>query len=99
MDDISRRSRQERPPWWNSERQEDDMPGVHHGEARHAAVAELFDAIDALLILYKSVPEADRVEEWSAQAERITGELGCHLHAARNRLAAHVRAPSVPTQG
>jgi hypothetical protein len=78
-------------------RQEDDMPAVDHSTARHAAVAELFDALEALLILYKSVPEADRVEEWSAQAERITGELGRHLHAARSRLPAVVRVSSAPT--
>jgi hypothetical protein len=40
------------------------------------------------------VPEAHRVEEWSVHAERITGELGFHLHAARSRLAPHVRSPS-----
>lgn len=74
------------------------MPDDQHRIARHEAVAELFDALDAQLILYKSVPEADRLEEWSAQAERITGELGCHLHAARNRLAAHVRTPSASTR-
>lgn len=68
------------------------MPGAENSIARHAAVAELLDALEALLILYKSVPPAERVEEWSAQAERITGELGCHLHAARSRLPARVGA-------
>lgn len=73
------------------------MRAVDQSTARHAAVAELFDALEALLILYKSVPEDDRVVQWSEQAERITGELGCHLHATRSRLSAHVRRPPVPT--
>lgn len=73
------------------------MPAVDHSTARHAAVAELLDALEAMLIRYRSVPEADRVDAWSAQAERITGELGRHLHAARSRLPAGVRARPVPT--
>lgn len=67
---------------------------VGHTATRHAVVAELLDALEALLILYRSVPEADRVAQWSAQAERITAELGCHLQVARGRLPAHVRASS-----
>lgn len=70
---------------------------VDHRAARHAAVAQLLDAVEAMLILYRSVPESDRVEEWSARAERITGELACHLHAARSRLPADVRAPVGPS--
>ena len=74
------------------------MPAVDHSTTRHAIVVELFDALEAMLILYKSVPEADRVAEWSTRAERITGELGCHLHAARSRLPADVGVPPAQTR-
>jgi hypothetical protein len=55
--------------------------------ARHDAVAELFDALEALMFVYQSPSEAERVQCWSADAERITGEIARHLGAARTRIA------------
>jgi hypothetical protein len=60
---------------------------------RHDAIAELFEALEALMFVYQSPPEAERVECWSADAERITGEVARHLSAARGRVSQrpHVR--------
>ena len=55
--------------------------------ARSAAVAELFDALEGLLIAYQALPEEDRARRWSGDADRITGEVARHLCTARTRLA------------
>jgi hypothetical protein len=65
--------------------------------ARHDAVAELFEALDALMIDYRWSPEAERVQRWSADAERITGEVARHLCAARTRIAQRPQAPQRET--
>jgi len=61
--------------------------------ARHDAVAELFEALEALMIGYRLSPEAERVQRWSADAERITGEVARHLCAARTRIGQRPQAP------
>ncbi|MFC4943170.1 hypothetical protein [Pseudonocardia sp. GCM10023141] len=54
---------------------------------RSAAVSDLFDAVEALMIRYQALPDAERHQLWSADAERITGEVGRHLSVARARLS------------
>ena len=58
--------------------------------ARHDAVAALFETLDALVTVYRSTPDADRVARWSADAERITGEVARTLGAARARLSSTI---------
>ena len=55
--------------------------------ARSAAVGDLFSAIEALMITYQALPEAERNQQWAVDAERITGEFGRHLSVARVRLS------------
>ena len=55
--------------------------------ARHAAVTELFEALHGLMTVYESVPEDQQPARWAADAERITGQVGRHLAAARGRLS------------
>jgi hypothetical protein len=57
---------------------------------RHAAIADLFDALEAMVVVYRSVPAADQVQRWSDDAERITGDVARHLSAARERLSATI---------
>lgn len=54
--------------------------------ARTAAVADLFDALEGLLIAYHALPDSDRAQRWSGDADRITGEVARHLGTARSRL-------------
>lgn len=56
-------------------------------QAREAAVAELFGALEGLLIAYQALPDEDRARRWSGDADRITGEVARHLCTARTRLA------------
>jgi hypothetical protein len=56
-------------------------------QARSAAVAELFDALEGLLIAYQALPDEDRAQRWAGDADRITGEVARHLCTARTRLA------------
>jgi hypothetical protein len=56
-------------------------------DARSAAVAELFDALEGLLISYHALPDGERTQRWSGDADRITGEVARHLGVARSRLA------------
>jgi hypothetical protein len=63
----------------------------HHAPqqtSRYVAVADLFTALDELMSNYRSSPEGERVKRWSADAERITGEVARHLAVARARIAA-----------
>jgi len=45
------------------------------------------------MIGYRLSPEAERVQRWSADAERITGEVARHLCAARTRIGQRPQAP------
>jgi hypothetical protein len=56
--------------------------------ARSAAVADLFSALEGLIISYQALPDTERSKQWSADADRITGEIARHLHGARHRIAA-----------
>jgi len=58
--------------------------------ARHAAVADLFDALEAMVVVYRSVPAADQARRWSDDAERVTGDVARHLSATRDRLSATI---------
>jgi hypothetical protein len=55
--------------------------------ARAAAIADLFDALEALMIHYAALPEGERSVRWSADADRITGGIARHLHGARHRIS------------
>jgi hypothetical protein len=55
---------------------------------RSAAVADLFGALEDLMIHYGTLPEDERAARWSADADRITGEIARHLHSARRRISA-----------
>jgi hypothetical protein len=57
-------------------------------DARAAAIGDLFAALEDLMIRYGTLPEDERPARWSADAERITGEIARHLHGARHRIAA-----------
>lgn len=62
--------------------------------ARSAAVADLFDALEGLLISYQALPDdEDRAQRWSGDADRITGEIARHLGTARTRLASTFAPP------
>ncbi len=68
--------------------------------ARSAAVGELFGALEALMITYQVMTEAERNRQWSVDAERITGEVGRHLSVARARLSPSFESsPVAPTNG
>lgn len=56
--------------------------------SRYAAIAAIFTALDELMGDYRSSPEAERVQRWSADADRITGEVARHLAVARARISA-----------
>lgn len=60
-------------------------------------MTELFDALEAMLIIYRSIPEQDQARRWSADAERITGDLARYLSTARERVSATI-SPAVPHQ-
>jgi hypothetical protein len=55
--------------------------------ARAAAIADLFDALEGIMIHYGALPEHERAARWAADADRITGEVARHLHAARLRIS------------
>jgi hypothetical protein len=62
-------------------------PARSAANTRAATVADLFDALEGLLISYHALPDDDRTARWSGDADRITGEIARHLGAARTRLA------------
>jgi hypothetical protein len=68
-------------------------PAGAAAQARSSAVAELFDALEGLLIVYQSLPTEDRDRRWSGDAERITGEVARHLCAARTRISSTFGPP------
>jgi hypothetical protein len=61
--------------------------------SRSAAVADLFAALEGLLISYQALPDAEREGRWDAEAELITGAVALHLSTARSRIAAGSRPP------
>jgi hypothetical protein len=58
---------------------------------RSAAIADLFDALEGLMIHYGALPDAERAARRAADADRITGEVARHLEVARRRIAASAR--------
>jgi hypothetical protein len=58
-----------------------------HPTSRYVAIAALFTALEKLISDYKSSPEDQRVQRWSEDAERITGEVARHLAIARARIS------------
>ena len=59
----------------------------HHPTSRYVAIAALFEALEELMSDYRSSPEGERVQRWSEDAERITGEVARHLAIARARIS------------
>jgi hypothetical protein len=55
--------------------------------ARSAAIANLFDALEGLMIHYGGLPEGERSVRWSADADRISGEIARHRHGAWHRIS------------
>lgn len=53
-------------------------------------IDDLFDALEAMVVVYRSVPVDERLQRWSDDAERITGGLARHLSVARDRLSATI---------
>jgi hypothetical protein len=58
-----------------------------HATPRYAAIAALFTALETLISDHRSAPEHERVQRWSDDADRITGEVARHLAIARARLS------------
>jgi hypothetical protein len=58
-----------------------------HATSRYLAIAALFSALEELIDNYTSSPESVRVQRWSKDAERITGEVARHLGIARARIS------------
>lgn len=57
---------------------------------RYHAVRELFESLDALLVVYRSMPEDGRTRRWNADAERVTGEVARLLCTARSQISGTV---------
>jgi hypothetical protein len=55
--------------------------------ARSAAIADRFDALEGLITQFAALPEGERSVRWSADADRITGDIARHLHGARHRIS------------
>jgi hypothetical protein len=53
-------------------------------------IDDLFDALEAMVLVYRSVPVDEQPQRWSDDAERITGDVARHLSAARDRLLATI---------
>jgi hypothetical protein len=62
----------------------------NHSTSRYVAIAALFTALGELMSDYQSSPEGERVQRWSEDAERITGEVARHLD--RSASPSRVRA-------
>jgi hypothetical protein len=58
-----------------------------HTTSRYVTIAALFAALEELMSDYQSSPEGERVQRWSEDAERITGEVARHLAIARARIS------------
>jgi hypothetical protein len=61
-------------------------PLVSANITRHAVIDDLFDALEAMIVVYRSVRPEEQVRRWSDDAERITGDVARHLSSARDRL-------------
>lgn len=68
-------------------------PTTRSSAARSAAIEDLFQALDRLMTTYQALPQIERTERWSADADRITGEIARHLHGARRRVSANAAPP------
>jgi hypothetical protein len=55
--------------------------------ARSAAIADLLDALEGLVATYRELPECERAQRCSTDAERITGELARLLSTTRSQLS------------
>lgn len=64
-----------------------------------SCVPELFEAMQALMIVYQSLPEADPTTLCDADARRIIGELADHLNNARGARGSGMRASSAAGWG
>lgn len=58
-----------------------------HSTSRYVAIAALFTALEELMSDYRSSPQDERVQRWSEDAERITGEVARNLAIARARIS------------
>jgi hypothetical protein len=65
---------------------------------RAAAVAELFAALEELLISYHIVPATQRETCWATDADRITGEIARQLATTRARLSPSFAPAAIPTR-
>ena len=65
---------------------ETDDTGVNP-DTRSAAIAELFNALESLMVAYHALPDGHRLEQWSVDADRITGDVARHLSTARARIS------------
>jgi hypothetical protein len=54
---------------------------------RSAAIAELFGALEELMTVYQAMSDGDRAQQWSVDADRITGEIARRLSTARARIS------------
>jgi hypothetical protein len=63
-------------------------PQPSHVTSRYTAIAAMFTALGSLIDNYHAIPDHERPERWSRDAERITGEVARQLGIARMRLAA-----------
>ena len=54
---------------------------------RAAGIADLFTALEGLLITYQFIPHAERQIRWATDADRITSELSRQLATTRARLS------------
>ncbi len=68
-------------------------PAPRTPDSRSAAIGDLFSALEALMISYQALPEAERARQCATDADRITGEVAWYLNAARARISATFRAP------
>jgi hypothetical protein len=57
-----------------------------HSPARYAAIADLFEALEELIADYQSLAEPERVQRWSDDGDRITGEVARRLAIARAQI-------------
>jgi hypothetical protein len=67
--------------------------GATGTESRHAAIGDLLDALEEIVVFYRSIPAADQPQRWSNDAELVTGDVARKLSKARKRLVA-----TIPTQ-
>jgi hypothetical protein len=60
-----------------------DTPHPTPSQARAAAIAELFAALETLLRSYQDVPDSEREDRLAGDADLITGEIARRLAIAR----------------